>query len=118
MYIKQFARGNVWLLVGITLCCVMTFCLISCSKEDKSKEMTISELRGLVSGPSGQHSDLWRGTYYCGTKGNFHFLCHRLEMAPAVYVKVDTNALILTNQMHYTTDSEKWKEVSKQIIQD
>lgn len=60
-------------------------------------------------------SDLWLGTYYCGTEDGYHYIRHQRKYHNDIFMKIKTNEFSMVDTIEYTADKSKWFSVSKLI---
>ena len=93
---------------------VLALCLSGCT--DKAKEVQLVELQQLVSGPKGKNSTMWRGTFYCGTAGEFHYVRHTIELSSDLLLKIKTNELQIATIGKFPLERSKWVEISSVVL--
>jgi len=93
---------------------VLVLCLVGCT--DNAKAVKLAELQQLVSGPRGKDSTMWRGTFYCGTAGDFHYVRHTVELSSDLLLKIKTNELQIAPIGKYPLDKSKWVEISSLVL--
>ena len=86
----------------LTALCVVGF------DETKPAEVNRSELERLVNSPGGVHSTMWRGTFYCETSGDFHFL--------RLHLKIKTSELPIVAIGQHPLEKSKWVEISSLVL--
>lgn len=91
---------------------VVAALLVAGCDEDNAKEVSRAELGQLLNSPHGAHSTTWRGTFFCGTAGEFHMLRHTMAMRRDVHLKIKTNELPQRFAGKYPLDKSKWIEIS------
>jgi hypothetical protein len=88
--------------------------LLGCN--EKVQEVNLMELQQLVIGPKGRGSTMWRGTFYCGTAGKFHFISHKIKLHRDLLLKIKTNELHILSITNFPIEWSKWVEISSLII--
>lgn len=99
-----------------SIAAVVTALFVTGCDEDKPTEVNRSELEQLLNSPRGAYSTMWRGTFYCGTSGDFHFLRHTIEMKRDLHLKIKTNDLPIQVVGKYPLDKSKWIEISSLVL--
>ena len=70
------------------------------------------ELQDLIDGSAGHQSSAWMGTYYCGTKGEYHYIAHRMQPGHDTWYIILTNVLVVINPIPLTHDKTKFVDIS------
>ena len=65
-------------------------------------------LRTIINGPEGVYSDLWTGTFYCGTKDGFHYFWHTRAFVPDDLYKIAESEIEISNPGRYPLPRSKW----------
>lgn len=88
---------------------LITACFLAgCNKE---KEITRQDLIKLINGPEGHSSTIWEGTYYCGTKNGYHYICHK-KRSGNLLLKIKTNDLRIKEIQEFPLDEMHWIDIS------
>jgi hypothetical protein len=69
-----------------------------------------------MSGPKGSGSTMWRGTFYCGSAVDFHYLRHTIELNRDLLLKIKTNELAITPVGKYPLPKADWIEISSLVL--
>lgn len=89
---------------------ISTVLIEGCERQKFSKR---SELQDLLDGPQGRYSDMWRGTFYCGTKEGYHYLLHKMEFCSDLWIMIPTNELIVLDPFPLTKEKNKFVDISR-----
>lgn len=84
--------------------------LVGCG--DKPREIKLSGLQQLLAGPQGTNSTLWRGTFYCGTSGEFHYLRHTTRFNGDELLKIKTNELPIRVLGRFPMEKSQWVPIA------
>jgi len=69
-------------------------------------ESTVDDLESMVW--DGRHSTMWKGTFYCGTKGGYHYFCHRMELRQDAIFKISELDLDIAAVRKYPLPRQDW----------
>lgn len=93
----------------IVTCLLTTFCFFGgCNKE---KEITRQDLIKLINGAEGHSSTVWEGTYYCGTKNGYHYICHK-KRSGNLLLKIKSNDFRIKDVQEFPLDEKHWIDIS------
>lgn len=70
------------------------------------KVVTRAELQEMIH--EGHYSDMWRGTYYCGTEGANHYIVNKIDLARDQMYRIATNELRVLAPFPLTHDPRKF----------
>jgi hypothetical protein len=85
--------------------------LSGCSTEFRA--VTPTQLRQIVDGVQGAGSDLWRGTFYCGSDGEFDYFRQRRALSRDIRLKVRKGEIALPKTTIFPANPSDWVEVSQ-----
>jgi len=88
---------------------LLLFMCVACEPQRLNSR---SDLQNLIEGTSGQGSDLWKGTYYCGTKDNDHYILHKRDLQlDKVYI-ISKNELTVQTGFDLSKKQNMWVDIS------
>jgi len=89
---------------------------LSCATlQSSAAEVNLVDLQQLVW--DGHHSTMWTGTFYCGTKDDFHYFRHTMQTQQDRLVKIKASGLDVPNPGEFPLPRAQWVDVSALGIQ-
>jgi len=76
-------------------------------------ELSPHQLHELVGGIQGSGSDMWRGTFYCGSDEQYDYFRHQRAMATDISVKVKKGGIQLPRTIAFPAKKSDWIDVSQ-----
>jgi hypothetical protein len=93
-------------LLAFVSACLLTGC-------GSQKLANRHELQGLIEGVQGRQSGFWQGTFYCGTKGKYHYILHKVQPDTRLWFIIPTNELVVLAPFPLTHDESKYIDISE-----
>lgn len=91
----------------------LSFGLTGCAH--RYKLYTATQLHELVVGEEGALSDLWRGTFYCGSDKEYDYFVHKRELASDIHIKLRAGVVPLPRSLPFPSPSKYWINMSQSL---
>jgi hypothetical protein len=93
---------------------LVTVAILGCGPKTLSQR---AELQALIDGVQGHQSGFWVGAFYCGTKGRYHYIVHRMQLGKT-WLRIPTNELVVLDPFPFTSDTNRFVDISQLKVGD